>query len=409
MYLRSLVAVVMLGGTLALSGAARANEGVVEAVGEATIRGGDEVAAKQAATADALKKCVEQVVGISIRSDFTADQQETVKNNQAEFYSQVRDSLVQKSEGFIASYDVLEAGVSGAIYKVKVRAHVYESKIRAEVQKLADLIAAAGNPKLMLVLQEVYVDAKGGRRLAAESLVGAHLEKELLARGFELRGQSKARGVAAEGMEAYDRWLDDLKGASAMAREQAADILIAGRIEIIDKGVIEDAGAIEALRGQIRIEITSVVRGLNTSSGEVFSSKPVQMRSIGTTHERAVQRALGGRGENLIKQIFGDLLEDLKASFRKSADQGQSFVVELRGVKSFRKQGKSFLDLVTAVQGVSEARQKAFDAGTLVIDVRCKCSAGELQERIFSRTGGDAGFSTLDIESVSGKQLSFKL
>ncbi len=402
-------AVMVLGSLAMFATHARASEGVVEAVGEAMIRGGDEVAAKQAATADALKKCVEQVVGISVRSDFTADQQETVKNNQAEFYSQVRDTLVQKSEGFIASYDVLESGAAGSVFKVKVRAQVYESKIRAEVQKLADLISAAGNPKLMLVLQEVYVDEKGSRRLAAESLVGAHLEKELLARGFELRGQSKARGVAAEGLEAYDRWLDDVKGAAAMARDQSADILIAGRIEIADKGKIEDAGAIEALRGQVRIEIASVVRGLNTASGELFSSKPVQMRSVGMTMERAVQRALGGRGENLIKQIFGNLLEDLKVSFRKSADQGQSFMVMLRGVKSFRKQGKGFLDVLGGVEGVSEVRQKAFGDGLLSVDVRCKCNAAELQERIFARTGSEAVFSTLDIESVSGKQLSFKL
>jgi len=400
---------VVLGLALVVGNVALANEGLIEAVGEASLRGVDEVAAKKAATADALKKCVEQVVGISIKSDFSADQQETVKNNQTEFYSKVRDTLVQQSEGFIASYDVLEAGASGEVYKVKVRAKVYESKVRAEVKKLADLIAAAGNPKLMLVLQEIYVAPDGTRRLAAESLVGSHLEKELLARGFELRGQGRARSLEGERLEAYDRWLGDLGAAAALAREQGADILIAGRIEVVDKGVIEDAGAIAALKGQTRIEIASVVRGLNATSGEIFSSKPVQMNSVGTTRERAVQRAVRGRGDNLVNQIFGDLLEDLKASFHKSADMGQAYVVELRGVRSFRKQGKLFLDLVGAVQGVSEARQKRFGDGKLTIDVRCKCSAAELQERIFAGSGKAPSFSTLDIESVSGKQLSFKL
>src|SRR5208337_1404548 len=86
---------------------------VVEGVGEAQINNGDEVEAKKAATADALKKCIEQVVGISIQSDFSSEQKETVKNNQSDFDSKVRDSLVQHAEGFIQKYDVLDTKTDG--------------------------------------------------------------------------------------------------------------------------------------------------------------------------------------------------------------------------------------------------------------------------------------------------------
>src|SRR5688500_9612478 len=82
------------------SGLAFANEGVVEAVGEANITNGDTVTAKKMAVADGLKKCIEKIVGISITSEFTSDQQETLKNNQSEFSQKVRDQLTQKAEGF---------------------------------------------------------------------------------------------------------------------------------------------------------------------------------------------------------------------------------------------------------------------------------------------------------------------
>jgi len=392
-------------------GRAQAGEGdVVEGVGEAQIQNGDMVAAKKAATADALRRCVEKVVGIAVQSDFSSEQREVVKDNESKFNSSVRDSITQKSEGFIQSYEVVRESTAGTVLSVTVHAKVFESKIKAEVKKLGDLIAAAGNPKLMLVIQEVYYDEAGGKRVAKESTVAAHLEKELLARGFELRGAKAAKSVADDSIETYDKWLDDAGGAAKMARDNGADILIAGRVEIRDKGVLKEApSGFDALVGQTRIEIKSVVRGVNSSSGEVLSSKPVQITEYGMNVERAVLRALQGRGANMIKQTFDALLEDFKATFKKTAEQGRAYVINLKGVKSFRKQGQGFLDAVKALGGVSLVKQKSFDGGTLVLDVAYKGSAHDLQQAIFAAADKTDGLSTIDIESVSGSQLSFKL
>ena len=396
--------------TAAMTGAARAADGdVVEAVGEAQVRNGDVVAAKQAATADGLKKCIEKVVGIAVQSEFTSEQKSVLAGNQEQFSQSVSDKLTQKAEGFIQSYEVVKQDQKGDVLAVTVRAKVFESKVKAEVKKLAELIAAAGNPKLMLVIQEVFIDTEGKKRVAKESAVAAYLEKELLARGFELRGGKAAAKVADDSVEEYDKWLDDAGGAAKMARDQGADILIAGRVEVKSKGKIEDTGGLAALEGQMRIEITSIISGLNAASGEKFSTKPLQMTSLGTTEERALHRALQGRGNNVVKQTFDQLLDDLKESFKKAATQGQSYVVNLKGVTSFRKQGQPFMDVLKAVSGVSTVTQKSFGDGLLILDVSFKGTPNELQQRIFSVTERADGFSTLDIEGVSGKQLSFKL
>ncbi len=407
--MRSMRAAVV-GTIIALTSATGlAQEGVVEAIGEANITNGDTVAAKKAALADALKKCIEKVVGISITSEFTAEQQETLKNNQSEFQSKVRDSLVQKADGFIQRYEVLEERAEGTVMRVKVQAHVFESKVKAEVKKLGDLIAAAGNPKLMLVIQEVIVGADGGKKVQKESVLASNLEKELLARGFELRGKSAATGVADDSVKQFDAWMENSDAAAKVARNEGADILIFGRVEINDKGVMEETAGLAALKGQRRVEIVSVIRGMNAATREVFSSKPVQMASIGTNIERALHRAFQGKGNNLVAQTFNDLLEDLKASFRKTADQGQSYVIVLRGVKSFRKQGQAFIEMLGKVSGVSNVKQKSFTGELLSIDVSCKCTPQELQNGIFQATGSAAELGSLDVESVSGKELSFKL
>ncbi len=385
-----------------------ASDAPVEAVGEAAIKD-DLVAARKVAVADALRKCVEQVVGITVQSEFSATQQELVKNNEAAFHSQVRDTLLQKSEGFIDTYEVLDEKTEGGVCKVKVRARVFASKLAAAARELADLLAAAGNPKLMLVIQEVYIPAKGKPEVASESVLAAYLEQELLQRGFELRAKDQAKSIAERTPAGFDTWLADAAAAANLARQNGADIVIAGRVEILDLGKIEDSAPFEALRGQTRVEIKSIIRGLNAASMDVLSTKPVQMPSIGIDVPRAVHRALKGRGQNVVKQTFDQLLTDLTTSFKKTAAGGQAYMVELRGVKSFRKQGQRFMELVGKLADVSTVQQKSFTDGTLLLDLRCRCSSDELQERIFKAVGNAHEFPTLDVHGVSGKQISFKL
>jgi hypothetical protein len=396
-------------GSLLFSAVAYAQEGVVEAVGEANIKNGDTVAAKKAATADALKKCIEKVVGISMQSEFTSEQSETLKNNQSEFNQKVKDSLIQKAEGFIQRYEVIDEKADGTVMKVKVQAHVFESKVKAEVKKLGDLIAAAGNPKLMLVIQEVLLGADGTKKVQKESVLAASLEEELIARGFELRGKGTAKDLGDNSLKEFEGWMGDSEAAAKVARDQGADILIFGRVEINDKGEITDTGGLDALKGQRRIEIQSVIRGLNAATKETFSAKPVQMSSVGINVEKALFRAFKGRGDNLVKQTFTALLEDLKGSFKKTAEQGQQYVIVLKGVKSFRKQGQKFLDVLGAIDGVSNVKQKSFAGDSLLVDLNCKCSSKELQDRIFGASGGQTDLDSLDVESASGKELSFKL
>jgi len=143
------------------AGPALAAQGTVEGTGEAQIKGGDKVAAKKAAIADALRRCIEKVVGISMQSDFSSEQKEAVKNDQSKFEQTVSDKIVQKAEGFIEKYEELNEAESAGILKMTVRATVFESKLKKEVQDLADLFIKCGKPKIMIVIQDIMVSPEG--------------------------------------------------------------------------------------------------------------------------------------------------------------------------------------------------------------------------------------------------------
>ncbi|MEZ4270097.1 MAG: hypothetical protein R3C68_01240 [Myxococcota bacterium] len=244
------------------AGPAGAAGDVVEAWGEAQVIQGNQAAAKKAATDDALRRCVEQIVGVSIRSEFTSQMQETVRNNQNVFDAQVQDILVKHSSGFVESYDVVEERLEAAVVKIKVRARVYESKITAEVKKLTELIAQAGYPKIMLAVQDVYVTG-GKRRGRDSSQLGAALEERLLARGFELKGQKVAASLITQSPTTWQEHTQDI---ASRALNAGADIVIYGILEIADKGVITET-PFDALKGQTRVELTSHLRGLVAATG----------------------------------------------------------------------------------------------------------------------------------------------
>jgi hypothetical protein len=391
-----------------------ADEGIVEATGEATI-GADQVEAKRAATLDALRRAVEKVVGIYIESDFSATQREVVRGNESSFSARVQDEVVQKAKGFIERYDVLAEKQEGDRYQVTVRAHVFASKLKAELESLANLIAAAGNPKLMMVVQEVIV-RNGKTSVSHSALIASALQSRLLAMGFEFRGKAEAASTADNSLEAFDRWRADVGGLAKMARDAGADILIEGRVEIKDLGKItrDMAGGLDSLVGMTKIEIHGNLRGVNAATGEVIAGQPILHKEMGTDFDRAVHRALRGstgkrRKWNVIDTTFDELLADARRSFQKTAERGQGYEVRLGNVTSFRRQVGPFLRSLEGIAGVTSVRQKSFRGGLLVVDLECKCSTAELQNRIFAACAPQAALTDIDLDRVSGKRLNFRL
>ena len=381
----------------------------VEATGEAQIGDGGEVAAKKTAEADAFLKCIEKVVGVMITSEFTSEQQEVVKNNQNEFYANIRDQLSKKSQGFIKTYEVLNEEKFGDIMKVTVKAQVFESKLKAQAIALADLLKVAGNPRLMIVIQEVEIAPNGKFKIRADSTLSVELEHLLLEKGFKLISAKRAREIARLSPAKFDAFSSNVEKVSRIARDGGATLVVMGRIEITNKGAIENTAGLDALKGQIRLELKTQLRAIETSTNEVISSGSNQMVTFGISEERALHRALRGRGKNLVKQNFDTIFEDFKKHLLQKAKQGQQFIVELLGMKSFRKEGRSFMSLLKSLPDVSQVAQKSLKKKKLVVSLSCRCTLDSLQEAVLAGVEGVTDLKDLDIQEVSGTHLKFAL
>ena len=407
-------------------------EGVVEGVGEAQIEDGNKVFAKEVAIKKALKNCIEQVVGISIRTEFTSNMKETVKNNTNYFEAKIEENLTQKAEGFIKNYKVLEANEDDGIMTVRVQAHVFESKVKMEIKKWASVIEEAGNPVVLTVFQEIIISPEGKATLSEEPQMAATLEGMLTKRGFKMLSTSKVADVLGnDGATPSAQWLNSKDKILKMGREAGADLIIAGRLEVQlkDKITAEKAGGMTSLIGQIPAEIKLTVRGMNAVEGTLFSTKPWTKRETGINVERIMYRTLHGksllRDENgkkvkdkkgryktitIMDQVFNQLFTDLKTSFLQIAEKGKPSIVELKGVGHYRKQAKPFLKLIQNIDGVTYmSHQWDKKAGRLSINLLYKGEASALQDTIFDKIESVAALSSVDLDEVAGKRISFSL
>ena len=374
-----------------------ADPSVIEATGEATIVGGDLVAAKKAAVADALRRAVEQVVGFTVSNTFTADQREIVVNDKSRFDAAVHDSIVTKSEGYIESYDVIAERRDGTTERVTVRTRIVQSKLQADLDAMARLLAKAGNPRVAVVVSETHAG-----KLQTGSTLGAAIEKGLAERGFIVLAPAAAATIAKAAKN------DDYRLLAPAAMDAGADIVITGHVDVADLGIVKD-GEFEALKGQHKVVIDAVIRGIQVTTAEVTSATPIKVTSFGIDVERAVQRALIGRGNNIVQKTLDELVPGLKAALQKTADNGKRYVVQVTGITSYRNQGAALVSALQSSDGVTNVTQRSFDGGLLVVDVACACTSSDLQSRIFSIAGQNSALGALDVSRVVGSQLDFHL
>jgi hypothetical protein len=379
----------------------------VEGVGTAEIKGRSPSQVKQEAISRALKDCIEKVVGISIKSAFSSSMKEVVADNKNAFSAKVSETIEQNAEGFVQKYDVLSEKKDGGILEVKVRAVIFENKIQAELKKLTGLLDAAGNPKVMVVIQDILIDEAGLESVRPQSLLGSYLTDDLSKRGIEIRSQTSISSLSETSSEEFKTILNNPKKLQEEALEAGADILIMGSLRVTNRGIVKNS-SFSALNGRTQILAEIHIQGIMLTNGKVIAAEPISKKEYGSDVERATHRVLKCRKAGCVKKVFESLFEGLKQAFRSIAKTGSAYRVVLKGIKNYRRQGRKFSSILEALPDVNLEHSK-FDKGKLKVELTCKCTSKQLEDRIFEATETLSIFESLDLSGISGKTLRFQL
>ncbi len=347
---------------MALAGSpARAERGtIVEAEGESPIINGNQFQAKQIATSDALRRAVEQVMGIFV------DNQSDVTN-----YQMIRDTIRMTSEGFVARYEVIKEDYDTGrkLCRVTVRAEVKQDAVRQKVDELKRTIVRAGKPRLMIAIAE------------PTNTLEPIVIRGLIEAGFPVVDPSQLGNVDDDRL--IRRTLaGDWGYAVQLAGQHQAEILILATIQ---------TSIIGNYQGLISCRAVADLRVIKAGTGQTLASQSFQEIGIDISEAGATQKAVQKMSDRVIPQLKNDLGQQL-------IDSNRSLQLVISRISYSDCQ--AIQQLLIGSPGVRNVYLRDFSGGVARLDVETSLLADQLAGIISGWTQ-----PALEVTALTGGQI----
>jgi len=333
--------------------------------------GGSRTAARDSAISDALRKAVEQSVGVMLSS-------ETLVENSA----LVRDGIYSKSQGYIKQYRIVKESAVGNDYLVTVMASVGVSELKSDLGALGLLHLRAGMPRVLFMIAERQSGRDTplywwGGDTSVTAISEAAMKQEFLNKGFNLVDVSAASiksGVAAAVNNA------DISEKTALE---------AGRVsgaELVIKGSARVAKAAEAFATPVGSYLADVSASvIRIDNGQLLASGRGQGVSRHVSQNVGENSALELAGKDLSKKLIDQILAKWAA---ETSGQNQTQLV-VRNLKSISDLQKVKAYLSERVGGVQSIVQRSYREGLAVLDIHSKSSAQEIADSLSTAENPD--------------------
>ena len=175
---------------------------------------GISVTSKADAIRQAQRAAVEQGVGVFIHS-------ETETAN----YVLQKDKILARTKGYVTSYKILEESSKKNDYFVKIKATVSLDKIKDDLMAMKILLESMERPKLMVLIEEDYIDMKKPMMRIAET----EINSRLAAKGFELVDKAQVEKVKEQN-KARQALAGNINAASSLGLMFGAQYVVIGNI-----------------------------------------------------------------------------------------------------------------------------------------------------------------------------------
>ena len=283
-----------------------------EGIGEAPV---ESPTARDDALNRALTNAVVIALGTSLTSTFTSYQREDASKLQSAFISKTQSKLRVDSKGFVQEYEILSSAERGGTLTIQVRAKIYASKAAAELAAFDALAKRASRPSVWIVIQDRQAKAGKIKAASQSKTLGPKLESALSALGFEVK---LLTGIGPKVWGSAKRF-DGYAQSSVLRAAKAAtiDYLLIGSLHVEDLGKVGEEAQFKALIGQTKVNLSSELRVIDVADARIVSSQAAESGSFGTTIERAVHRAMKGRGKNVFEQTYRPIFESLKRDLER--------------------------------------------------------------------------------------------
>jgi hypothetical protein len=346
----------------------------ITAEGVGAVFGNDRAIARDQAIQDALRKAVEQAVGILVSS-------ETMVQN----FQTLNDRIYTQTQGYIQKYRVLSETPGSNVHTVTIQATVAIGDLEKDLQALGFLLGQVGKPRIMILVAEQQIGrdslnywwgpgrgAQANLNVAENTIMDRFREK-----GFDIV-DPQAQAGSIKVPPALQ--VADLSNQNAITLGKQVD----AEIVIIGKALARSVGSI-AGTSMKSVQANISMRAIQIDNARVLSS--------GNENAAAVHIDEVTGGAEAIKKasvkISDKMMEDILKNFQKrvGATTTVSLVVfGLAGADDIRKFKTSVLGQVRGVEGIHE---RSFSENMVKMDVDVRGSAQSISQDMSRKTFPD--------------------
>ena len=340
----------------------------VVASGVGSIIEGDVAHARDDAIEDALRKGIENALGLIVES-------ETLVQN----YQLIEDNIFSKTQGYIQKYDVVQEGEqSEQLYEVTVRALVKMADLKNDLDAIETLMRRKNRPRLMVMIEERNIGEAPGLFHYFEAdmnIAETAIMDAFMAKGFKFVDQATVKKNLDQ-EKAAAILEGDVALASSLGKTVGAEVVITGK-------ALATATVVEAFGAKQRSQQATVnVRAIRTDTGDIIATSSAQGAYphiddvAGGT--KAIQRACEKLSEDLMTKILDQWQTDVSS--------GTTLILKVRGVASYEQLNKFKSSLPYYVRGLSSVVQRDWYQGFATLEVVMTGNSDDLAQRLAGKT-----------------------
>jgi hypothetical protein len=347
----------------------------VIATGESLIENNNIPAARQRAIEEALRKAVEQELGLLINT-------ETMVKN----YRTLEDMIFSKSQGYVLKYSILSEHTLGNRYRASIRALVSMESIKDDLMAFGILKQQMHNPRLMIM-----VGTKKGQVDAAARSVRIQLEKTLAEKHFDLIDPA-----ASERLHNNTKMLLDVTRDTVIAAKMGLDY----HAEVVLTGIVDSEHTPKTDISHDKARTTLALRVIDASTAKILASTEESATGIASRGDEALSRA----GVKASERAAIYASKEIEKWWKELKNAGIPYRITLKGVNRYAD-AILFEDTVQSIDNVVSLNERVFGGGFLECDLVYKGKKSNLTRAIFSKLSGKPGFENLNVETTTGNNI----
>lgn len=373
------------GWTIAQSDSETSRE--VTATGMGSIINGDVAHARDDAIEDALRKGLEQVMGMMVSS-------ETLVEN----FQLIEDNIFSKTQGYVQNYRVVqEAKRDESLYEVTVNAVVKMADLKSDLDAIATLMRRKNTPRMMVLIDETNIGETPGMHLVTTDLNTAEnaIMDQFMGKGFRFVDQQTIKANMDKAVAA-----EILKGnaakAAALGKTHGAEVVVTGK-------AVAKATETEAFGTKIRSQQATVTaRAIRTDTGDIIATGSAQGAfphiDDMTGGAKAIRKAS--------VQLSDELMQKILDRWKTDVNAGATLTLKVQGIEGYSQLKKFESSLKYYVRGLTTATRREYSGGYAVFEVEMKGNADDLASRL---DGQDIDGMEVSVIAMSQNSVTVRL